>query len=62
MLERVCIFIDGANFYHLALKKMGLKDADFNYEGFANFLADGRTITEMGKRFYIERRASTLSL
>ncbi|MDO8451837.1 MAG: NYN domain-containing protein [bacterium] len=53
MPERICIFIDGANFYHLTLKKMGLKDADFNYEGFSNFLADGRTITEMGKRFYI---------
>ena len=50
---RVQIFIDGGNFHHLALKPLGLQEADFDFEAFTSFLADGRTISEKGKRFYI---------
>lgn len=51
--ERVCIFIDAGNFYHLVLKKLGIQEVNFNFEKFATLLADGRTITDMGKRLYI---------
>lgn len=49
--ERVHIYIDGGNFYHLVLKKFHLKELDFNFEKFVYFLANERTIT--GKRYYI---------
>ena len=54
--ERECagfIFIDGGNFYHLVLKKLGSSESNFDFEKFAIFLANGRKIVEMGKRFYI---------
>ncbi|TSC93841.1 MAG: Uncharacterized protein CEN87_741 [Parcubacteria group bacterium Licking1014_1] len=51
--ERVNIFIDGGNFYHLALRKLGSSESNFDFEKFANFLANGRKIADMGKRFYI---------
>lgn len=50
---RVQIFIDGGNFHHLALKPLGIHEADFDFDAFTSFLADGRTITEMGKRYYV---------
>ncbi len=52
-MDRACIFIDGANFYHLVLKKLDTQESFFDFEAFANFLANGRTITPMGKRFYV---------
>jgi len=52
-MERVCIFIDSGNFYHLVLKKLGLREVNFNFELFANFLANDRKIIEDGKRFYV---------
>lgn len=52
MSERVQIFIDGGNFYHLVLKKLGLQEGQFDFEAFAVFLANGRTISDRGKRFY----------
>jgi uncharacterized LabA/DUF88 family protein len=51
--EKVQIFIDGGNFHHLLLKKLKLKELDFSFDDFAKFLADGRIITEAGKRYYI---------
>jgi len=51
-MNRVCILIDGSNFYHLVLKKLGLKEAQFDFEKFAVFLANGREISDTGKRFY----------
>lgn len=51
-MERVSIFIDGGNFYYLALKKIGKTELDFDFNGFAKFLENGRKITKMGKRFY----------
>ena len=53
MAERVQIFIDGSNFYHLALGKLGLRDGQFDYNAFALFLANGRQISNMGKRMYV---------
>jgi uncharacterized LabA/DUF88 family protein len=50
---KVQIFIDGGNLYHLALKPLGLQAEDFDFDAFANFLADGRQITPMGKRYYV---------
>jgi len=50
--EKVCIFIDGANFHHLVLKKLGIKDLEFSFDEFAEFLANGRKIIDKGKRFY----------
>ncbi len=52
MANRVTLYIDGGNFYHLALKKMGVQEPAFDFEQFAHFLADGRGIAPMGKRFY----------
>jgi len=52
-MEKVQIFIDSGNFYHLVLKKLGLKEVDFNFDEFAIFLANSRKIMENGKRFYI---------
>lgn len=51
--ERVQIFIDGGNFHHLVLKKLRAEEQSFNFEKFAEFLANGRTVTERGKRFYV---------
>lgn len=50
--ERVQILIDGSNFYHLVLKKLNLDETQFDFEKFATFLANGRVISDMGKRFY----------
>lgn len=50
---RVQIYIDGGNLYHLALKPLGIQSVEFDFDAFAAFLADGRTISEMGKRYYI---------
>lgn len=52
-MDRVDIFIDSGNFYHLVLKKLSLKELDFNFEAFANFLAIKRKIVADGKRFYV---------
>jgi len=50
---KVQIFIDGGNFHHLALRPLGLKEKDFNFDAFAEFIADGRDISDMGKRYYV---------
>ena len=52
-VKRVVIFIDGGNFYHLVLKKIGATELNFNFDKFADFIADGRIIADMGKRYYI---------
>ncbi|MFA5945934.1 MAG: NYN domain-containing protein [Patescibacteria group bacterium] len=51
--ERVQIFIDGGNFYHLAHKPLAIQAAGFDFDAFAHFLADSRVVTEQGKRYYI---------
>lgn len=52
-MERVSIYIDGGNFYHLVLRKLGSTELDFDFDKFATFLENGRKIVEKGKRFYI---------
>ena len=52
-MEKVSIYIDGGNFYHLVIKKLGIDEAQFDFEKFAIFLANNRPISTMGKRFYI---------
>jgi len=51
--ERVQIFIDGGNFYHLVLKKIRIGENDFMFDDFIDFLANSRTIVPLGKRYYI---------
>jgi uncharacterized LabA/DUF88 family protein len=51
-MERIAIYIDGGNFYHLVIKKLGIEENDFDFEAFAVFLIDGRIAGENGKRFY----------
>lgn len=51
--ERVQIFVDGGNFYHLVLKKLGISENDFSFDDFTKFLANGRDIVNLGKRFYV---------
>lgn len=53
MNERVSIHIDGGNFYHLVLKKIGVMEIDFDFDKFVEFLVNKRIISEMGKRYYI---------
>ena len=53
MQDRISLYVDGGNFYHLVLKKLAVGELDFDFEGFVQFLADGRTIVPMGKRIYV---------
>lgn len=50
-MERVSIFIDAGNFYHLVLKKLNLQEVGFDFDGFVRLLARDRVITTDGKRF-----------
>lgn len=52
-MEKVSIFIDSGNFYHLVLKKLDLHEIEFDFEEFANFLANEREFLSGGKRFYV---------
>lgn len=52
-MDRVSIFIDSGNFYHIVLKKLGLHELDLDFEGFTSMLANGRQITQKGKRLYV---------
>ena len=52
-MGRVSILIDGGNFYHLVLKKLGITELDFDFDRFAIFLANNREIIFEGKRYYI---------
>lgn len=50
--EKVCIYIDGSNFYgYLKDKEISFpKGVKFNFKKFADFLADGRQC--VSKRYY----------
>jgi len=52
-MEKVCILIDSANFYHLVLKKLNIQEIDFDFGAFTKFLVGEREIIEEGKRFYV---------
>lgn len=51
--NRVAIFIDGGNLHHIALKKISISELGFDFESFASFLANGRTILSGSKRYYV---------
>ncbi len=52
-MDRVQIYIDGGNFYNLALKRINCHEVDFDFEKFAAFLVGDRKLVYPGKRFYI---------
>jgi len=52
MAERIQIYIDGGNFYHLVLKKLKIQESDFNFDQFVRFLAGERLFSNGGKRYY----------
>lgn len=52
-IDRVCILIDGGNFFHLALKNLKMTEGDFNFESFVLFLVGKRILCNMGKRYYV---------
>jgi len=52
-MDKVQIFIDGGNFYNLALKRISCHESDFNFDKFAEFLIGDRELVYPGKRFYI---------
>lgn len=52
-MEKVQIFVDAGNFHHLALKILKIKEINFLFNEFAEFLANNREITSKGKRFYV---------
>ncbi|MFH0840549.1 MAG: NYN domain-containing protein [bacterium] len=52
-MNRVQIFIDGGNFYHLALKRINCHESEFDFNKFAIFLLGERKLSYPGKRFYI---------
>jgi len=52
-MDRVQIYIDGGNFYNLALKRIGCHESDFNFDNFVQFLIGDRELIYPGKRFYI---------
>ena len=51
-MERISIYIDGGNFYHLVIKKLQIEENDFDFEAFVNALIDNRISDENQKRFY----------
>lgn len=51
-MERIQVYIDGGNFYHLVIKKLGIEENNFDFDAFAGVLIAGRTVSESYKRFY----------
>ena len=51
-MERTSLCIDGGNFYHLVIKKLGIEENQFDFDAFAHLLSNGRTASEGCKRFY----------
>ena len=52
-VERVEVLVDSGNFYHLVLKKLGLSEAEYNFDAFVDFLVNGRDLIQEGKRLYV---------
>jgi uncharacterized LabA/DUF88 family protein len=51
--ERICIYIDAANFYHIVLKILSLGELDFDFDKFADHLMRGRRGDGSGRRYYV---------
>jgi len=52
-ISRVCVYVDGSNFYHIVLKKLGVKDTEFDYEALTKYLVGNEILGESGKRYYV---------
>lgn len=52
-VERVEVLIDSGNFYHLVLKKLGLTEVEYDFDAFVDFLVNGRSLIQDGKRLYV---------
>lgn len=52
-MDRIQIYIDGGNFYNLALKRISCHEIEFDFENFVEFLVGDRKLVHPGKRFYI---------
>ena len=50
--DRIAIYLDGGNFYHLVIKKLGIEENFFDFNAFAKTLINGRTESVSCKRFY----------
>jgi alpha-ribazole phosphatase/probable phosphoglycerate mutase len=51
--ERVQIYMDGGNFYHLVLKKLKINSLEFSFDRFVEFLVGKRNLEALGKRYYV---------
>lgn len=51
--ERTEVLIDAGNFYHLALKKLGISEVEYDFDAFVTFLVNGRSLIQEGKRLYV---------
>lgn len=51
-MRRACVFIDGSNFYHRVLKKIGIKESLFDFDAFAQFLCASVVQSENHFRHY----------
>ncbi len=51
--ERIQVYIDGGNFYHLVLKKLNIDSLDFSFDKFIEFLVGERSLELLGKRYYV---------
>ena len=51
-MERISLCVDGGNFYHLVVKKLGIEENQFDFNAFASMLINGRIAGEGCKRFY----------
>ena len=52
-ISRVCVYVDGSNFYHIVLKKLNVKDTEFDYEALIKYLIGNGILGEDGKRYYV---------
>lgn len=51
-MRRACVFIDGSNFYHRVLKKIGIQESCFDFVAFVQFLCTSSVESENTFRHY----------
>lgn len=51
-MRRACVFIDGSNFYHRVLKKIGIQESCFDFLAFVQFLCTSSVESENTFRHY----------
>jgi hypothetical protein len=52
---RVQIFIDGGNLFHLALKPLNIQAVEFDFDAFANFLAEKKKAMNAARKRWDDR-------